>query len=547
MIATILPSSANFHAIDYNEKKVAQGYATLVEMNNVYGFDGMGPYTPDELRRYFIEYSSRNDRIRKPQFHLAISCKGREYSVEQLRDIAHRYLEKMGYASDGQPVVMYAHHDTANTHIHIVTSRVAPDGHKIDHNHERRRSQRIIDEIMGVSPAKELQDAIDTAKKYDVRTRAHFRAVMSTMGYDSKIDPQSGDISFFKGGVSVGTISFGELEAMAERSMESEHDNPGWRDKRKRQIKALFKKYQPTAGNLRDFSVLMKRQFGIDLVLYGSKDSPYGYTIIDHKEKLAYNGKEVMGIRQLCDFTARQNLIDRALQIASRTMELDNFATTFDINEELARKFKGVYVKGKSLWIGREMVCRLPSELAEALGDNNRMAYAARYCPADEVELTVLQCALKRDYDGRLTDFIKAHSGDFRKRDVRGQLFVEVLDKAHDWKSFRESLHGGKFALVKEGTHYYIIDHGAKAICRADSLGIETESAIERLKLKAVRRQSGGVVVSAPARSCPGHGILGTPGDTPQSHSFSREWEVGQHTDMDDPDLRLKGSTYQNT
>lgn len=544
MIATILPSSANFHAIDYNEKKVARGYATLVEMKNVYGIAGMGPYSPEELRQYFIDFSSRNDRIRKPQFHVAISCKGHEYSVEQLRDIAHRYMEKMGYASEGQPMVMYAHHDTDNTHIHIVTSRVAPDGHKIDHNHERRRSQRVIDEIMGVSPAKELQEAIDTAKKYNIRTSAHFRAVMSTMGYDSKVDPQSGDISFFKGGASVGTMPFGELESLAERCMESERDNPGWRDKRKRQIKALFKKYQPTAGNLRDFSELMRRRFGVDLVLYGSKDTPYGYTIVDHKEKLAYNGKEVMGVRQLCDFTSRQNLVDRALQIASRTMELDSFATTFDINEELARKFKGVYVRGNSLWIGRDRACQLPSGLADAMGDNNRMAYATRYCPADEMELTVLQRALKRDYKGRLPEFVKAHAEDFRKREVRGQMFVELLDKAQDWKSFRESLHGGKFALVKEGTHYYIIDHGAKAICRADSLGIETESTIERLKAGR-RLSSSKAAVTASIHSHKGRGIQATEGDSPQSHSVSREWEVGQHTDMDDPDLRIKGSTYQ--
>ena len=32
MIATILPSSANFHAVAYNEKKVAKGVARLLEI-----------------------------------------------------------------------------------------------------------------------------------------------------------------------------------------------------------------------------------------------------------------------------------------------------------------------------------------------------------------------------------------------------------------------------------------------------------------------------------------------------------------------------------
>ncbi len=35
MIATILPSSANFHAVAYNEKKVAKGVARLLEMSNL--------------------------------------------------------------------------------------------------------------------------------------------------------------------------------------------------------------------------------------------------------------------------------------------------------------------------------------------------------------------------------------------------------------------------------------------------------------------------------------------------------------------------------
>ena len=48
MIATILPSSSNFHAVDYNERKVAQGKAELLEMTN-FGFVGVtDKYTSDD-------------------------------------------------------------------------------------------------------------------------------------------------------------------------------------------------------------------------------------------------------------------------------------------------------------------------------------------------------------------------------------------------------------------------------------------------------------------------------------------------------------------
>lgn len=131
MIATILPSSANFHAVAYNEKKVAKGVARLLEMSNLGHIGVLSKPTAKEMQDYMIAYSSRNSRIKKAQFHLAISCKGHEKTEEELLQFAHEYLKEMGYGNEGQPLLVYAHTDTDNTHIHIVTSRISPDGKKI--------------------------------------------------------------------------------------------------------------------------------------------------------------------------------------------------------------------------------------------------------------------------------------------------------------------------------------------------------------------------------------------------------------------------------
>lgn len=148
MIATILPGSPNFHAVGYNERKVSKGVARLIEMQNFGTLGTFGKPTPDELVKYLQEYTSRNNRIQKAQFHVAISCKGHELSESELLEFAHRYLSEMGYAEAGQPLLIYSHYDTDNTHLHIVTSRIAPDGRKIVHDHERRRSQEAIDRIL---------------------------------------------------------------------------------------------------------------------------------------------------------------------------------------------------------------------------------------------------------------------------------------------------------------------------------------------------------------------------------------------------------------
>ena len=83
MIATILPSSTTFHAVDYNERKVSEGVAELLEMKNFGSIGKIDPYTPDELKQYLIDYTQRNEYIKKPQFHLAISCRADEYTQEQ--------------------------------------------------------------------------------------------------------------------------------------------------------------------------------------------------------------------------------------------------------------------------------------------------------------------------------------------------------------------------------------------------------------------------------------------------------------------------------
>ena len=54
MIATILPSSTTFHAVEYNERKVAKGQAVLLEMKN-FGYVGAADgYTPEQLQQYLI-------------------------------------------------------------------------------------------------------------------------------------------------------------------------------------------------------------------------------------------------------------------------------------------------------------------------------------------------------------------------------------------------------------------------------------------------------------------------------------------------------------
>ena len=69
MIATILPSSTNFHAVEYNERKVAEGKAELVEMLNFGYISNMGEYSTEDLISFLNDYSAKNNRILRPSLH----------------------------------------------------------------------------------------------------------------------------------------------------------------------------------------------------------------------------------------------------------------------------------------------------------------------------------------------------------------------------------------------------------------------------------------------------------------------------------------------
>ena len=364
MIITILPSSANFHAVAYNEMKVEKGIATLFEAQNIYGLRQEN-YTPEKLRQFFMDYSSRNTHIQNAQFHVAVSCKGNEYSHQQLLDIAHRYLKEMGYADEGQPLLVYAHHDTPNNHIHIVTSRVAPDGHKIDHAHEKRRSReitlKIMEEFEGRRQEPEVNDIAKDALSYRYTSKAQFCAIMESLGYECKDDDEKPMVHLYRGGQEQGTI---QVQLIMQHALKENKPD----DKRRRQLRAILQKYRNLSANKEEFATHMKRKFGISLVFVGKADTPYGYIVVDHKNKTVFKGGEFLSIKELLQFE------DGATRFAKIEQTIDDLLadnpklTTADINRVLYRQFGTRIHRGAVSWNGESI--NLRESVVRQLHDN---------------------------------------------------------------------------------------------------------------------------------------------------------------------------------
>lgn len=363
MIATILPSSTTFHAVDYNERKVSEGVAELLEMKNFGSIGKIDPYTPDELKQYLIDYTQRNEYIKKPQFHLAISCRGDEYTQEQLLDIAHQYLKEMGYGEEGQPVLIYSHHDTDNNHLHIVTSRIAPDGHKIDHNQERIRSQEVINRIMGENQEQRASDAVRKALDYRFSTVNQFKAILESSGYECY---EKDDRLFIKrDGHVIDTLPMATVQSHL-KSFEPD-------EKRRRQLRAILKKYRDMTADKDELRALMKEKFGIDLVFHGSKDKPYGYTIIDHQTKTVFKGGNVWKLSELLQFQSKEERLHRMDEFIDAMLEDNPDLTTRELNRMLRRQF-GTHISKGRIAYGDEFI-DLQDYQVETLRANDRKAW----------------------------------------------------------------------------------------------------------------------------------------------------------------------------
>jgi len=314
MVVKILSSTGNFSGVEYNESKVSLGTAELLAAENFglleFGGGAMG-MPIHEYQQYFKAWST-NERgmIEKPQFHVAISCKGREYNTEELKLIAEQYLEKMGYKNN--PYLMYFHSDTANNHIHIVSSRVNENGLKINDSFEYRRSQTAMSEILGQGQELDSAEQVNKALTYNFSSEAQFKMILEGKGVGVK--EKDGQYLFISAGVVIHEMPKNLIEEKIKAYQEP--------TARIKHLKALFAKYKP-ALTPEKFSEFMKDKFGVDVVFHTAKgkDTPYGYSIIDHSKAQVLKGSQVMKLSDLLTLAPQADRLKAGTELIASLAE----------------------------------------------------------------------------------------------------------------------------------------------------------------------------------------------------------------------------------
>ena len=513
MIATILPSSTNFHAVEYNERKVAQGKAELLEMTNFGFISCMETYTWEDLTTYLKDYTSRNTRIKRPQFHLAISCRGDEYTQEELIDIAHRYLDEMGYGQPGQPLLIYGHHDTDNNHIHIITSRVDPHGKKISDSLEKRRSLETIERIMGVNDSLKVGEVVSKAFEYHFSMTPQFMAILETMGYECYTEDD--DIILKRNGEVQEKVKIALVESNSRRD---EQDK-----KRITQLRALLKKYRDMSANRQELQDVMKAKFGVSLVFLGSKDSPYGYLIVDHHTKAVFKGSDEVKVKELLQFQSRKERFKQIDAFIDKLLGDNINLTTKELNRLLRRQFSSRLLKG-NIFYG-DQTHHLPEHILAMLRSNDRRAWLQSFCPTTEQELDILCKMGKYYHPERVT--IQSSPGSNVGKTVK-QL-RHIFDTSSE-VSLQAKLHEDGYFLTRIDDQYYCIDFANHTIINLNDHGLD----VKRLQHRLVQKQQD------QRQHISGHGI-GRAIDMQRggSNDSNREWEVGSRSYEDD-DRSLK-------
>ena len=174
MVAKISLGSSLYGAIVYNGEKINKEKGRVLDTNKIYN-DGSGNIDIHRAFEDFKRWMPQHTRAEKTMMHISLNPHPDDRLSEmQYTQLAHEYMEKMGFSE--MPYLIVKHEDIDRHHIHIVALRVRPDGSCISDKNNFYRSKEITREL-------ERKYGLHTAERQKITPDMPIR----------KIDP-SGDI-----------------------------------------------------------------------------------------------------------------------------------------------------------------------------------------------------------------------------------------------------------------------------------------------------------------------------------------------------------------
>ena len=455
MIAKILKNAQSFAGVNYNEKKNEQGKSELLLANN-FGIKGDDIKKSDYIK-YMEAVCKTNERVKNVQFHAVISCKGRENSIDELRDIAVKYIDKMGYGNN--PYLVYFHSDTENNHVHIVSTRVDKMGNKVNDAMERIRSQKVMNEILNIDLGEKAVKDQKNCFDYNFSTIQQYKLLLEKSGW--KVSEKDNQKSLYRGGANQLDIPVTQVQDKINVYKPDEQ--------RIKQLSALMHKYKVGLSHL-ELQKLMKDKFGVDLVFHTGKGhtTPYGYTIIDHANKSVLKGSEVMDLKQIIITPERQQKIDSCNNIVDVIFS--------DGNKHSMESFKNsIYSYGYkfsmdgniSLKGEKKPLFSLDKDTLKELRYNSRANQANKYNVSKIEEARVLSKLF----------FVKVDDIKLQNDPHRDFNYIMYSDMMNSYlansSDMQQTLHDKEISFVSNKGELYLIDKANFEILSSKDLGID--------------------------------------------------------------------------
>jgi hypothetical protein len=310
MVVKIFDSNSSFNGVSYNTNKMDKDKGELMKTENFGYLQDIPNVMPEEYKNYLRAHSNTNSVVQDKQLHLTLSGKGKEYNKNQLTDMADAFMKEMGYGDN--PYMVVFHNDTANNHVHIVSSRINSEGKKINDSFEYKRAQAVMQMIINNDVGYSTIELVQKSFDYSISTVAQLKLLFEQNGYSVSYDDKAMTLRKYDDVQQV--ISMEKVNALIA---DSKKDNS-----RTVQLKAIINKYKGRAdatvsvvyepskyqnvkkpiGYTSDLAKVLKDKLGLDIVYHGKKGlPPYGYSIIDHTNKTVFKGGEIMPLKDFID------------------------------------------------------------------------------------------------------------------------------------------------------------------------------------------------------------------------------------------------------
>ena len=145
MVAKITIGSGLFGAIKYNADKVNEGKGQLLDTNKIFN-DGTGKVDIVQTMHDFERHMPLQMRTEKPVIHVSLNPHPDDRLTDkELTEMAHEYMQRMGYCD--QPYIIVKHEDIDRHHLHIVSVRVDEQGKRINSDFTHKRSLAIVQDF----------------------------------------------------------------------------------------------------------------------------------------------------------------------------------------------------------------------------------------------------------------------------------------------------------------------------------------------------------------------------------------------------------------